>query len=118
MGHVRVGHPRRQDNQPLRPVSEVRIWDVETGTPLAALPGPKYWVESVQFTPDGGRLVTASGLAGQAGDVRVYELPGLRAKAVLPAPSGLTAGQFSPDGSRFATGGTDGSLVLWDVAKA
>jgi WD40 repeat protein len=114
---VSVTRDGRTTSRPA-PVSEVRLWDVDTRSPLAALPGSKSWVETVQFTPDGGRLVAASGIAGQPGDVRVYELAGVRAKAVLPAPGGLSCGKFSPDGSRFATGGTNGSLVLWEVSKA
>jgi WD40 repeat protein len=100
------------------PDSEIRLWDVETGTPIAALPGHKFWIEGCAITPDGSRLITAGGVAGQPGEVRISELAGVRAVATLPATGGLTCGKFSPDGSIFATGGTDGALTLWDISKA
>jgi WD40 repeat protein len=101
------------------PASEIRLWDVSTGTPLAALPGHKHWVETVHFTPDGSRLITVGGVAGQPGEIRMSETAGLWPTAVLAASNGgLTCGKFSPDGSRFATGSTDGTLILWDLARA
>jgi WD40 repeat protein len=100
------------------PVSEIRLWDVAAGTPLASFPGHKHWVETVQFTPDGSQLITVGGASGQPGEIRLTDLAGIRPRAVLPATAGLTCGKLSPDGSLFATGGTDGNLILWDVKKA
>ena len=115
---VSVSRDGRTTTRP-SPVSEIRLWDADTGTPLAALPGHKHWVETVQFTPDGSRLVTVGGVAGQPGEIRVSDLAGIRPKSVLAGSNGgLTCGNFSSDGTRFATGGTDGSLILWDVTKA
>jgi WD40 repeat protein len=38
---------------------------------------------------------------------------------VLPSGGGgLTCGRFNPDGTRFATGSTNGTVAIWDVAKA
>jgi WD40 repeat protein len=101
------------------PASEIRLWDVVSGGSLAALPGHKHWVETVHFTADGSRLITVGGVAGQPGEIRISETAGLRPTAVLAASNGgLTCGRFSPDGSRFATGSTDGTLILWDVTRA
>ena len=101
------------------PTSEVRCWDVATGSPLAALSGPKYSIDAVQFTPDGTRFIAVGGVSGNPGEVRLYDFAGVRTKAVLAGSnSGLTCGRFSPDGSLFATGGMDGSLIVWTVAKA
>lgn len=99
------------------PASEVRCWDVATGKPLAALAGPRYWVETVQFTPDGSRLITVGGVAGKPGEVRVADFAGVPPRAEFAAGTGLTSGRFSPDGATFAAGGADGSLTLRDVTR-
>lgn len=101
------------------PTSEMRFWDVTTGSRVAAIAGHKYWVENVQFTPDGAHMVAVGGTAGQPGEVRIWEVAGIRAKAVLTGhTNGLTCAQFSPDGRRLATGSIDTTVILWDVAKA
>jgi WD40 repeat protein len=106
-------------NPPVVPVSDLRCWDVETGNPLAELPGPKHWLEAVQFTRDGKELVTAGGIVGQPVEIRLWDTAGLRPKSVLASPSGsLTCGRFNPDGTLFATGTTTGAVVVWEVAKA
>ncbi|HTL56211.1 MAG TPA: family 16 glycoside hydrolase [Candidatus Limnocylindrales bacterium] len=47
----------------------VRLWDVQTGAPVAVLPGHSDWVRRVQFTPDSRRLVS---LCSES--VRVWDL--------------------------------------------
>lgn len=101
------------------PASEIRLWDVPSGSRLAELPGHKHWVENVQFTPDGGRLVAVSGTADRPGEIRVWDLAGVRPRAVLSGHTGgLTCARFSPDGTKLATGSTDSTISVWDVAKA
>ena len=101
------------------PVCEIRCWDTATGNVLAELPGHKYWLEAVQFTADGKELITAGGVVGQPSEIRLWDTAGLRPKAVLPSGGGgLTCGRFSPDGTRFATGSTNGTVAIWEVAKA
>ncbi|MBO0701277.1 MAG: WD40 repeat domain-containing protein, partial [Zavarzinella sp.] len=101
------------------PTSEIRLWDVSSGTPLAELPGHKFWVETALFTFDGSELLTVGGAAGRPGEIRIWDTAGIRPKAVLSGhTNGLTCAQFSPDGRRLATGSMDTTVVLWDVAKA
>ena len=102
----------------VRPSSEIHCWDVETKSALAELPGPKNFIEAAQFTTDGSRFITVGGAGMETGEITLYDFRGIRSKAVLAATAGLTCGKFSPDGSLFATGSLDGSLILWDVAKA
>lgn len=100
-------------------VCEIKCWDVATGNPLAELPGHKQWLESVQFTPDGSTLITAGGVVGQPGEIRFWDTAGLRPKAALSGHgNSVTCGRFSPDGKRLATGSTDSTIIIWDVAKA
>jgi WD40 repeat protein len=39
----------------------VKIWDVASGREIKTLEGHTGWVTSVAFSPDGRRLVSASG---------------------------------------------------------
>ena len=100
-------------------VCEIKIWDVATGRPIAELPGHKYWLEAIQFTPDGRELITAGGMVDLPGEVRFWSTMGLQPKAVLSGhTSGITSARFSPDGSRIATGAADSTAIIWNVAKA
>jgi len=112
--------PKDSRNPPATtPTCEIHCWDVTTGNILVELPGHKYWLEAVHFTPDGKELITAGGVVGQPGEIRLWDTPGFRPKAVLPGRGGsFTCGRFSPDGTRFATGSTTALVVVWDVAKA
>jgi WD40 repeat protein len=100
-------------------VCEIKCWDVATGDPLVELPGPKHWLEAVQFTPDGSTLITAGGVVGQSSEIRLWDTAGLRPKAVLGGhTNSITCGLFSPDGTRFATGSADSTVAIWNVVKA
>ncbi len=101
------------------PSSAIRLWDIASGRSIAELPGPKFWIETVVVTDDGSKLVAASGVENQPGDVRIYDLAGVRPKAILAGhTSGLTCACFSPDGLRLATGSIDTTVIVWDVAKS
>ena len=54
----------------------VRVWDARTGAPLIELKGNNQRVDSVAFSPDGSRIVTAGGqkLSVQGGPPRAEEL--------------------------------------------
>jgi WD40 repeat protein len=101
------------------PVCEIKLWNVDTGNQIAELPGHKAWLEAVQFTPDGKSLITAGGVVGQPGEIRLWDTAGLWPKSVLTGhTNGLTCARFSPDSTRLATGSTDTTVIVWDVAKA
>ena len=110
---VTTQSPPGKSTTTLRPSSEIHFWDLETKTALADLPGPRQFIESAQFTPDGMHLITVGGSGMEPGEIHLFDVRGIRPKAVLPATAGLTCGKFNPDGSLFATGGMDGSLILW-----
>jgi WD40 repeat protein len=91
----------------------VRVWDAGTGVELLALP-QSVPVNVTAFSPrDGNRL-----LIGGRGErvVRVLDLAARLELLVLRHPAGVTAAAFSPDGERIVTGGSDGTLRVWDVA--
>jgi WD40 repeat protein len=86
----------------------IRLWDAETRTEQAT------WtladadrVESVAFSPDGNRLVTAAGQAARIWDIARREEVG-----VLAAPSRVYAAAYSPDGRRIVTASTD-YMYVW-----
>jgi WD40 repeat protein len=101
------------------PTSEIRFWNIDTGNRIAELPGPKYWVETILTNADGTQLIAVSGVQDRPGDIRIYDLAGIRPKAVLAGhTNGLTCACFSADSTRLATGSIDMSVIIWDVAKA
>lgn len=100
------------------PTCELKCWDLETGRPLAELPGTKFWAETAVFTADGSGLLTGGGVVDQPGELRVWETAALRPAAVVKASGPLTCGLFSPDGTHFITGSTNGGVTLWTVADA
>jgi WD40 repeat protein len=52
------------------------------------------------------------------GTVRLWEIATGKELAVRPAhPAPITAMDFSPDGKRLATGSTDTTVLVWDLAR-
>ena len=101
---------------------DVRVWDVSPAGrgEVLTLPGPETDEHAdIAFTPDGRRLVAAS---GPEGTVRVWsaatgkELLVLDRDARSSAPVRAVIGiDVSPDGSRIATGSADGSARIFDA---
>jgi RNA polymerase sigma factor (sigma-70 family) len=98
----------------------VRVWDVVGGREECALacgPGPKGpkdqgRIEAVAFSPD-GRLLAACDTARHV--VHLWDAgPGQELRKL--AQGRPVAVAFAPDGKTLATGGWDGTLVLWDFA--
>ncbi|CUA68585.1 putative WD repeat-containing protein alr3466 [Nostoc sp, PCC 7120] [Rhizoctonia solani] len=92
----------------------VQLWNVEKRT-TASKPfkGHTHSVSSVQFSPDGSRLVSGS----YDETIRVWDVE--RGIAIVEPLKGHTGKLFSialsPDGSQIVSGSSDGSLRLWDA---
>ena len=69
-------------------------------------------VMSAEFSPDGGRLVTAS----RDGTARVWDAQmGAPLTGPLKHGADVTSARFSPDGGRVVTASTDGTVRVWDA---
>jgi WD40 repeat protein len=95
----------------------VIIWDAITGEELLRLPGttqPADFVSTkrVAYSPDGKLLV-----ACDRNQVKLYDPAsgGLR-KTLDGHPADITAIAVSADGKHIASGGLDGSVIIWDVS--
>jgi WD40 repeat protein/tRNA A-37 threonylcarbamoyl transferase component Bud32 len=103
----------------------VKVWDVTTGTELAALGGQPGNVSVVRFSPDGKRLVTRGSQFARAADgtftdrteVKVWDASNLAPVFTVPAVVGaVNSAAFSPDGKALATAGTDHVVRTWEPA--
>lgn len=87
----------------------VRIWNTETLTEVASLPGHTYGVTSLAWAPDGTRLA-----AGGSGKVNVWDMQNQQILQEFHQVW-LTSLAWSPDGNRLATGEQQGEIRVWDI---
>jgi WD40 repeat protein len=103
----------------------IRIQDAATGKQIvlmrdseAAVPlmsDREGAVRSAAFSPDGSRIVTASG----DGIARIRHAATGTLIAVLRGHGGaVQSAAFSPDGSRIVTASSDNTVRIWDAATA
>ena len=90
-----------------------QVWEVPTGRVLARMKGHEYGVESVAFTPDGKRVVTAGTFdtGPRVWDAATgKELIGFRGHFKNPSKVAV-----APDGQTVASAGEDGQVLVWDL---
>ena len=87
------------------------IWDVETSHRLFVLRGHGGAVSSAVYSPDGRRILTASGDA----TARIWDAADGRELARLEGhEDSIDSARFSPDAKVIFTYGRDRSARLWD----
>ena len=87
-----------------------RVWEVATGKNIATLENPSQ-VRAVAFSPDGHHIAAASNE-----HVNLWDTGTWQKTATFDARK-VTSIEFSPDGTRLATGGTlpEQTIRLWGV---
>ncbi|ETO05253.1 hypothetical protein RFI_32143 [Reticulomyxa filosa] len=92
----------------------IRLWNALTGEMLQILEGHKHHISSVQFSPDGSKIVSGS----WDKTVRLWDTLSGKQLQVLEGHTSITSFvQFSPGGSIIASGSYDNTIRLWDVAS-
>jgi WD40 repeat protein/DNA-binding SARP family transcriptional activator len=92
---------------------DLYLVDLPSGRRREPLPGLTYFVFSEVFSPDGRRVV-ATTFSGRAMVYDHLRRAHPRATPLPDNPQGVSAAQFSPDGSLLATGDGVGTLQLRD----
>ena len=94
--------------------TSIRLWDAHTGKGDGSLEGLNSWVSDLLFTPDGARLIASCG-----DTIRLWNWANRKPEGILRGHlSGIYGLALSPDGRTLASGSLDGSVYLWDPAKA
>jgi len=85
------------------------IWDIASGQPIHELQGHRDDILSLDFSPNGELLASAS-----YGQAFLWDVETGQKLKILDHYS-VTSVDFSPDGTLLATGSSDGTVIIWPV---
>lgn len=100
----------------------VKVWDVGTGI-LKDEHRFDGRVTAVSCSPQGAFLAAANRVVGELlvtpdGEIRIWDMESGKQQLTWTAhQGGVTCLAFSPSGKILATGGVDGKIRLWDIAR-
>ncbi len=92
----------------------VQIWNLSDGK-RQTRKGHKSWVRSIDFTPNGQRMLTAC----WGGEIRIWDTSGAEVKQLRTIKAHQGSARFvrvSPDGKKLATCGNDLFVRVWNLA--
>ncbi len=95
------------------------VWQLNPGTAALArkvtLADPHtYALNDTVFSPDGRLAATLGNKSGL--EIRIWDLASGRTMTAIAGSRDSRSAEFSPDGTRLATGGDNG-IAVWDVAS-
>lgn len=90
----------------------VRTYDAATGEPLGVITGHGSWVGAARFSPDGQRIVTASGDRTAA----IWDRAGNRLVTLAGHEEGVQDAAWLPSGEQVLTVSDDRTARLWEAA--
>jgi len=92
----------------------IRMYDRKTGKVLASWDAGLGELSAVAFSPDGSRLAVVS---NQGNDAKIWDVATRKELLTLKGHTDINWGvEFSPDGTRVITSGSDGTARVWDAA--
>jgi WD40 repeat protein len=92
----------------------IRVWDLPTGQLRQVLQGHSYHILSLDFSPDGKRLVSSC----WDRTVRLWDVDTGQLIRTFRGPMGfVSAVAFLPDGQHVISGDQFGTLTVWDVGE-
>lgn len=92
----------------------LKIWDLDSGRPLATLVGHASEVNACAVTPDSRRVVSAS----TDRTLKLWDVETGRPLATLTGHTdGVSACAVTPDGRRVISASWDGTLKTWDLER-
>jgi len=86
----------------------VRLWEAATGRPLGVIHGSHSGDIAVAYSPDGGTLAI-----GSLGVIQLWN-SALGTSSTLTHKGWVYTVAFSADGTKLASGSSDGTIRLWD----
>jgi len=91
---------------------QVRLWSGNTGCYIRNFPLHRKWIYSVNESPDGNRLVSAS----DDGTAKVFFPESGRGSRILKVNNwGINDAKFTHDGRHILTAGDDGAVRVWNA---
>ena len=91
----------------------IRLWDVQTGENIQTLTGYIYLWRVIKYSPDGKTIAI-----NESDEISLWNTTtGTHLNTLKGHKSYISGFAFSPDGNTLATGGSDGTVRLWDTFK-